>query len=134
MVANLNLAMDKSVKISCTTLTRHLKFSGDLLDPPVQTWTPAPVKHIYESNGRFVCGFCHKSYGTRGTCSTHYHVHLGSTTCGICYRVLAHKGALRTHMIKHLGSIRCERCHQTFASKAVLGRHQSKCGNKPQKK
>ena len=120
----------KRIKSSYSKLTRCLKFAGDPWVQPVQAGTPAQKMQIYESNGRFVCGVCHKSYNSRPACNNHYHVHLGNTTCGICSRIMSNKEALTRHVAKHLGSIRCERCNQTFASKAILKGHQqtSKCG------
>ena len=124
---------NESIASICSTLKRHLKFAGDPFTQPIQTGSSA---WIYESNGRFVCSLCQKSFGSRGGCRNHSYIHFGETTCGICKKVMSHKGALATHMAKHMGIIRCERCDQTFASKAVLQRHHltSKCGNKFRKK
>jgi len=117
----------------CSTLKRHLKFAGDPFTQPGRTGSSAL---IYESNGRFVCGVCLKSYSAHGSCRNHYEIHLGLTTCGICNKVMSHKGALAIHMAKHMGIIRCERCNRTFGSKVLLHRHHetSKCGKNFRKK
>ncbi|XP_059487817.1 zinc finger and BTB domain-containing protein 14-like isoform X14 [Neocloeon triangulifer] len=81
---------------------------------------------IQQSDGKFACSKCKKTFKHYRTCQSHMYAHMGKTTCPVCGKFFSYMSDCKKHERLHYDSTSsvCSVCKKVFGSKAALVRHQ----------